>query len=94
LRRWRDRAPRVSLDDVKAAIACRYELTGQGAAMVAIAVHGPSRHSALDNLSICILVLRNGWTVIGKSAVVSAENFKPNLAAISRTRMLSVRSGR
>lgn len=29
----------------------------------------------LDNLTICILVMQNGFTVIGKSAPASPENF-------------------
>ena len=34
---------------------------------------------SLDRLTICILVLHNGFTVIGTSACVSAENFNADL---------------
>lgn len=67
-------APRVSLADIEAAIAGRYHLTGTEAL-------GPDKpsHESLDVLSICILVMRNGFTVIGKSAPASAANFNREL---------------
>jgi Phage protein (N4 Gp49/phage Sf6 gene 66) family len=67
-------APRVSLSDIEAVIACRYDTTGSKAID-----SGAPEHEALDRLSICILVLHNGWTVIGKSAPASAENFNAEL---------------
>lgn len=33
------------------------------------------QRQSLGLLTLCILVLRNGWTVVGKSACVSPENF-------------------
>jgi len=67
-------APRVQLKDIEDAIACRYDLTGGKA----IGPDTPS-HPALDLLSICILVMKNGFTIIGKSAPASPENFNPDL---------------
>ena len=67
-------APRVALADIEAAISARYDLTADKA----IGDNIPS-HSALALLSICILVMRNGFTVIGKSAPASADNFNPEL---------------
>ena len=67
-------APRVALADIEAAIAGRYDLTGSKA----IGSDAPSFPS-LDVLSICILVMRNGFTVIGKSAPASPENFNAGL---------------
>ena len=32
---------------------------------------------SLDLLTICILTMQNGFTVVGKSAPASAENFDP-----------------
>ncbi len=32
-------------------------------------------HPALGRLTICVLVLKNGFTVTGESACVSSENF-------------------
>jgi len=67
------KAPRVSLDDIKAAIACRYDLRADEA------VSGMSPPAPvvdpLKVLSICILVMKNGFTVIGKSAPASPDNF-------------------
>ena len=66
--------PRVSLADIVASIVARYDMTGTQAI-------GPEvpQHETLDRLSICICVLRNGWTVIGKSAPASAANFDAEL---------------
>jgi len=63
-------APRVTLFDIEGSIAARYEMTARQAI-------GPDTppHPALDVLSICILVMRNGFTIIGKSAPASPENF-------------------
>lgn len=65
------KAPRVSLDDIKANIACRYDLN---AGDVVRAVGAPE-HDSVRLLSICLLVTQNGFTVIGKSAPASPENF-------------------
>lgn len=64
-------APRVALSDIEAAIADRHDF-----------IIGPLLHhlmepydSALDVLSVCVLVMRNGFSVVGKSAPASRENF-------------------
>lgn len=64
------KAPRVTLAAMEAAILHRFDVTGSQAA-------GPRTEGIhqLDILSICILVLRNGFTVIGKAAPASPENF-------------------
>lgn len=36
-------------------------------------------HAALQCLTICVLVLKNGYTVIGKSVCASPENFNLEL---------------
>lgn len=64
-------APRVWLADIEAAIWERYEFTGDQCARAIDAPVAPS----LSLLSICILVMKNGFFVIGKSAPVSADNF-------------------
>lgn len=69
-------APRVSLDDIKANIASQYTFTGTGA----IGADVPG-HPSLDVLTICLIVLRNGFTIIGKSAPASPENFDYELGA-------------
>lgn len=70
-------APRVSLTDIEAAIQKRYDFTA-GDAMRALTPSLPALPT-LDLLSICLLVLKNGFTVIGKSAPASPENFKAEL---------------
>lgn len=66
-------APRVRLADIEAAIAARYDLTADQAVGAAPAV------PPLKLLSICILVMKNGFTVIGKSAPAAPENFNADL---------------
>lgn len=77
--------PRVSLADMEGKIADQHYFTA-GAALTAIRrekaqtdgtveVAGYSPESPLSLLTICILVMTNGFTVIGKSAPASPENF-------------------
>lgn len=79
-------APRVKLSDIEAAIMARYDVTGSGAVRAAEWSDeqrqfqgGRSFPASLDVLSICILVMKNGFTVIGKSAPASPENFNAEL---------------
>jgi hypothetical protein len=62
-------APRVSLADIEANIAAEYSFTGSQA------IAGSPGHSSLDVLTIVLLVTRNGFTIIGKAAPASPENF-------------------
>ena len=66
-------APRVSLASMEAKIAARYDFTG------GTAVGDAPVHDALKLLSICILVMENGFSIIGKSAPASAANFNAEL---------------
>lgn len=69
--------PRVKLADIEAAIACRYDFNAKHAL---VAMANPVPHDAnLETLSICLLVMRNGFTVIGKAAPASPENFNAEL---------------
>lgn len=68
-------APRVSLAEIEAAISARYDFTADQAAA---ALDMPPIEP-LKVLSVCILVLENGFTVIGKSAPASPANFKADL---------------
>ena len=76
-------APRVTPADVEATIANEhYFVAGDG-------VYGNARKNgdegvqtfaqSLDLLTICVLVLRNGFTVTGESACASPENFDAEL---------------
>lgn len=58
---------RVSLKDIEGKIFYRLDLTGDQ--LPADVGH------ELDTLSICILVMFNGFMVIGKSAPASPQNF-------------------
>lgn len=80
-------APRVTLADIEAAIASEHYFTGMDGSMH----HGelakwagdwevPRSIQALELLTFCVLVLRNGFTVTGESACVSPENFDAELA--------------
>src|SRR3990167_1766171 len=66
---------RVSLDSMNAKVAAEYFFTADkaigGMAMPATA--------ALDVLTVCIIVMRNGFTVIGKSAPADPANFNEEL---------------
>jgi len=66
-------APRVTLADIEGAIERRYDFRAS-AAIEALFKVGQS-NDPLDVLSVCILVMKNGFTVIGKSAPASPENF-------------------
>jgi len=73
------KAPRVSLDDIKAGIKYRFDINA-GEAVGATVGHkvesdGSSSMDSTHLLSICLLVMQNGFTVIGKSAPASPENF-------------------
>jgi len=69
------KAPRVALADIEAAIACRYDFTAEKA----VAALNMPGHPALGLLSVCVLVMSNGFTVIGKSAPASSDNFNAEL---------------
>jgi hypothetical protein len=67
-------APRVSLASMEDKIAARYDFTAD------TAIHSDApKVASLALLSICIIVMRNGFTVIGKSAPASAANFNADL---------------
>jgi hypothetical protein len=75
-------APRVSLETIEASIAYRYDTTGgkivafdpRNAGQV---VSGQAM--SLNVLSVCILVMKNGFCVIGKSAPAVGSNYDEQL---------------
>jgi hypothetical protein len=76
--------PRVTLADIEAAIAEKYFVSGEyavGDNLKGRAQPGEPRTSAhpLSLLTMCFLVLHNGFTIVGKSAPASPENFDPEL---------------
>lgn len=40
---------------------------------------GCPTHESMECLTVCILVLKNGFTIVGKSACASPENFDADL---------------
>lgn len=69
-------APRVSLADIEANIAEEHYVVGLQAVSAA---GGCSSYASLDTLTLCLLVTRSGFVIVGKSAPASAENFDPML---------------
>ena len=81
-------APRVSLDDIKANIALETyfraldAVYAEGRNAEGEGTYGPEIGKyavSLKCLTICIVVLKNGFTVIGKSAPASPANFDAGL---------------
>src|SRR5262245_56386825 len=62
-------APRVRLEDIENGIDERYDLLGGDLV----------KDAALETFSLCILKMKNGFVVVGKSAPVSSENFNREL---------------
>lgn len=72
------KAPRVALADIETAIMYRFEFTADQP-VLALGLGTGDALTAIENLSICLLVMRNGFVVIGKSAPASPENFNAEL---------------
>lgn len=77
-------APRLTPESVQAVIASEHYFTAndgaQGAFRRADAnFDGIPTPQSLGMLTFCVLVLRNGFTVTGKSACVSPANFNENI---------------
>lgn len=69
------KAPRVALAHIEAAIGGVYYCSAGYAAPQASKEH----IAPLANMTLCIVVMRNGFVVIGKSAPASPENFDADL---------------
>lgn len=71
----RKTAPRVTPTDLDKEIAAIYTFSADAAA-------SPSPiHESLRLLTIAVVVMRNGFTVVGKSACASPENFDAEIGA-------------
>lgn len=70
-----DRAPRITSDDVEAAVDSTWYINGATGVVPDDFQPPVAAGSPLQLLTICVLVLKNGFTVTGESAVVSAANF-------------------
>lgn len=68
-------APRVTPADIEAEIVAEFTFVAKTGAQYG-AIYGDAKQLArLEELTFCVLVLRNGFTVTGESACVSPENF-------------------
>lgn len=68
-------APRITPADVEAAVSAEYSFNVGRLLDPAPGRDGPPIHPAVNLLTICVLVLKNGFTVTGESACASPENF-------------------
>lgn len=68
-------APRVTLAHIESVIAAEYTTTADKA------FAGCPVLESMQLLTICVLVLKNGFTVIGKSACASPQNFDADIGA-------------
>lgn len=75
-----DKAPRITPVDILANIEIAYYFTGEDALQYAGQNGSPFvAHRSMKLLTICVLVLRNGFTVLGESACASPENFNAEI---------------
>ena len=68
-------APRVTPEHIESVIAAEYITTADKA------FAGCPVHDSMQLLTICVLVLKNGFTIIGKSACASPQNFNAEIGA-------------
>jgi len=75
-------APRITPEDIEANIIAESCFTAAEGGIGAYRTHGDVyqgkgqiHHDSLGLLTICVLVLKNGFTVTGESACASPENF-------------------
>lgn len=67
------KGPRITPADIEANIAGVYFFSADKA------VGEAPVHPSLPLLTLCVIVLRNGFTVVGKSACASADNYSAEI---------------
>lgn len=73
-------APRITPELIESVISGEYYFTAEQGAMANIDVNARQPRSAsLGCLTICVLVLKNKFTVTGESACASPENFNEQI---------------
>ena len=72
-----NKAPRVTPADIEANIASEFFFTAAEGVLGAseMGTRPAGRAASLYQLTFCVLVLRNGFTVTGESVCASPENF-------------------
>ena len=68
-------APRVTPQQIEDTIASIWYINGATGVVSDDYQPGVPANSPLNQLTICVLVLKNGFTVTGESACASPENF-------------------
>jgi len=68
-------APRLSPDLIDS------QIVGENWGRASDLFKGAPTTTAMDCLTICVLTLKNGFTVVGKSACASPENYNADLGA-------------
>lgn len=96
-----DKFPRVTIEDIEAAIASEYYFTAaDGYVGVIISdqeemdkiekdvsgIHKLVPPEPLETLTFCVLILKNGYTVTGEGACASPENFNAKAGRASARR--------
>lgn len=73
-------APRITPNEVENNIASEHYFTAaEGVDMADPEMTDEKMPPALKQLTLCVLVLRNGFTVTGESACASPENFDADI---------------
>lgn len=72
-------APRITPADIEANISSEHYFTAQDGVRGAKTEGDKPYCNALNLLTFCVLVLKNGFTVTGESACASPENFDAEL---------------
>lgn len=72
-------APRITPADIEANIASTWYINGATGVVPDNFQPPPGASSPLNVLTICVLVLRNGFTVTGESACASPENYNADI---------------
>lgn len=72
-------SPRVTPADIEANIWQEHYFTAGNAVAKTLGIDESAFPSALGLLTICVIVMRNGFTVTGESACASPENFDADL---------------
>jgi hypothetical protein len=77
------KAPRITPADIEANVVSEYYFTAREGVQAAPHCNESAVlcgvEGALGQLTFCVLVLRNGFTVTGESACASPENFDPEV---------------
>ena len=71
---------KITPDDIEAAIASEHYFTaGEAISATASQVVPSHLFMSLNLMTICVLVLKNGFTVIGHAACAAPENFQAQI---------------